>query len=380
MRGRFAFLLLLTALSAQGVMAGSPSGTVDADKRSACDEAAEAMELWDRLDSLHAIAARWLSEQPGSRQRAAGLLYRVTEIDSIERQIESSQRLLQEVQIGPDHPVGRAAIDGLDRAAADGEDLRGFDAAAFLDRFDREIRTARDGAALAWLAHACRIADIEVFCIDAGLDDAIVRHDGANLFSRAALYPDAGPERFTALVLEARETRTYEPVLLQTWFEALAAVDTEEPGLDAHDRLLGAYSVTLAYGIPGYALLEPTCATGVEPDSDHERACDRVLDDMAENGDTDLARLIPSAIRAERAEARGLANRAAAFDAEKHRIHERLTCGASAIETLLEAGDDATVRDYLKGIVDHGESEGRLRFAEAHGIECDAKPEAVASR
>lgn len=369
-----AFVLFVVAASVVGPACAGDANSTGAKPDS---ELAAAHERNLELDQVLPKAADWLLEHHDQRKRAAGLLYHVDATKRIDAQAASVEKLAGD-NLFRDYPsVRQAGLDALARAEARNDKMRKFGPGELLDRFEQAIRTTTDGAALAWLANACASADIEAFCIDAGLDDSIVRHDGANLFSRSALLPQADPERFEALILEADETRIYENVFLKTWFDALTAVDAGSQ-LDDHAHLLGAYSVALAYAVPGLRDLSQACGAAVAPGSELELACDRVLDDMAEDGDTALTQLLmPSALRARRASARGFDQRAAELEAEKQRIHQRASCAASEVEALLEDGNDSTVRQYLELLVQHGEIEGVDRFVEDHGIDCSGPEDAT---
>src|SRR6056297_1016560 len=314
-------------------------------------------------------AARWLLEHTAPRKRAAGLLYSVSQSGMLEAQAAMVERTTTDENLREYDSIRQSALDALDRAETRNDDLPALEPTELLDRFEKAIRTTTDGAALAWLAAACATANIEAFCVDAGLDDAIVRHDGANLFSRGALLNDPARETTEALILDAYQTKSYLMVLLDTWFDALSATNAGLQ-LDDHERLLGAYTVALAYAIPAYGPLARSCGADVEPDSELELACDRILDDMSEHGDTALAQLMPSVIRADRAKARGRDQLAAELEAEKQRLHKRASCAWSEIKALLEAGDGSRVRQYLSLLSAHGEIEGLGRFAEANGIAC----------
>ncbi|MEX2498062.1 MAG: hypothetical protein WD397_04205 [Wenzhouxiangellaceae bacterium] len=374
MQSLFALIVFVASASVSG-----PASAGDANRTNAAPDLDAAREINRKLQQALPQAADWLLEHQDPRKRAAGLLHRVGAGVTLDAQAEFVERMATDDRFRDHDSIRQAALDALTRAEARDDDLGTFEPAELLDRIEKAIRTTTDGAALAWLATACATADIEAFCIDAGLDDAIVRHDGANLFSRGSLLNNPTSDQIEALILDADETRTYWNVFLNTWFDALSAVDAGAQ-VDDHVRLLGASSMAMAYAIPAYQYLDQACGAAVTPDSELELACDRLLDDMAENGDTALTQLMPSSIRARRASARGLDQRAAEFEAEKQRIHERLSCAASEIEALLEDGNGSRVRQYLGLLLEHGEIKGRERFAETHGIDCSARAELAAAK
>ncbi|MBS3824145.1 MAG: hypothetical protein KGY53_09610 [Wenzhouxiangellaceae bacterium] len=374
MQKLFAFVFFATLASV-----GGPAFAGDANNATANPDRdlAEARELDRQLQQALPRTARWLLEHKDPRKRAAGLLYSVSQNGMLEAQAAMVERTTTDEHLRQYDSIRQSALDALDRAKTRNDELPALKPAELLDRFEKAVRTTTDGAALAWLATACATADIEMFCIDAGLDDAIVRHDGANLFSRGALLNDPTSDQIEALILDANETKTYWAAFLTTWFDALGAVDAGAL-LDNHERLLNAYTMAMAYAIPAYQYLDQACGAAVTPGSELELACDRVLDDMAEHGDTALTQLMPSSVRARRASARGLDRRAAEFEAEKQRLHARASCAASEIEALLEASSGSTIRRYLALLVEHGESEGMVRFVEARGIDCSTPADLAA--
>lgn len=367
--------LLLTFLA----LIGGPAFADDPNHATANPDPdlAAARDLSHKLDQAMPQTVAWLIEHRDPGKRAAGLLYRVEASKGIDTQAALVEEMTGDDRFRDYPSIRQAALDALTRAETREEKLQKLEPAELLDRFERAIRATTDGAALAWLATACATAEIETFCIDAGLDDAIVRHDGANLFSRGALLDDPTSDQIETLILDAHDTRTYWNVFLKTWFDALGAVDAGAQ-LDDNERLLGAYSVALAYAIPAYQYLDQACGAAVTPGSELELACDRVLDEMTERGDTALAQLMPSSVRARRASARGLDRRAAEFEAEKQRLHALASCAASEIEALLEASNGAKIHQYLGLLLEHGEIEGRKHFAESHGIDCSPSEELAA--
>lgn len=378
MQYRLTATLVLFAAASFGVCSvahGTGDHRLASDPQLAAVPDRDTTERQERSRILNAArddAARWLLEHDDPRKQAAGLLDRISVAHSIELQRDWSERLLQHERVQPDGPVGRAATDGIDRVAAASDDLAEFQDARLLTRIERQIRRTTDGAALAWLATTCRIAGIQAFCIEAGLDEAIVRHDGANLFSRGALFDD--PERFPELVLEARATDNHVLELVRTWFEALAEADPEAR-LSDHDRLVASFSWALAHAVPAYGPLSITCGPEVVPGSRLDIACERVLEALSRNSDTAIARLVSLTIQAERAEARGRDPLADEIEARKQRLHERFSCAARSSAEVLERDEGGAVAEYIALISEHGELEGQLRFAESRGIDCsDGEP------
>lgn len=329
------FILSISALvfcvatnTVQSADGGSSAGEPGASDRPVVEPASE-------LANPYEPTARWLLNRPDARQRAAGLLY-------------------------------------LSSSMLDGGEL---DAEALLDEFERSIRTTTDGAALAWLATACASAGITDFCVDAGLDDAIVRHDKSNLFSRLALIPhadcdsDTNAEARKHLLLDARSSRSYLNDLTGIWFRALDS----GPGMDAlqtaHEKLIGALSISIAYAIPGYQYLSTACTDQAEAGSELERACTRILNDLSLGADSLADERISAGIKANRAEQRGESEEAATL--KQRNVYEmaRTTCIHQEFESL-SANSEAVTREYVRLLVEHGESEAVNGLARRYGIDC----------
>lgn len=287
--------------------------------------------------------ARWLLNRSDARQRAAGLLYLSSTV------------------------LGGGALD----------------ADALLDEFEQTIKSSTDGAALAWLATACASADITDFCVEAGLDDAVVRHDKSNLFSRLALVPhadgdsDANAEARKQLLLDARSSRSYLNELTGIWFKAL----NSGPGTDAlqtaHEKLIGAVSISNAYAIPAYQYLSTACTDQAEAGSELERACTRILNELSSGADSLADERISQAIQAKQAEQRGEHDLAAKL--KQRNVYEtaRMTCIHKEFESL-SASDDAVAREYVRLLVEHGEPEAANRLARRYEIDCSDPPDPMA--
>ncbi|MGK7294850.1 MAG: hypothetical protein ACNS61_03355, partial [Candidatus Wenzhouxiangella sp. M2_3B_020] len=61
---------------------------------------------------------------------------------------------------------------------------------------------------------------------------------------------------------------------------------------------------------------------------------------------------------------------AADYEARKQRLHARWTCAVRPTEAVLKHDEDGAVAEHMALIVEHGELEGRIRFAESRGIDC----------
>src|SRR6056297_2140811 len=315
-------------------------------------------------------AARWLLEHTAPRKRAAGLLYSVSQSGMLEAQAAMVERTTTDENLREYDSIRQSALDALDRAETRNDDLPALEPTELLDRFEKAIRTTTDGAALAWLAAACATADIEAFCVDAGLDDAIVRHDGANLLSRLTLvpYPEAGTSE--RLIIEAENTRNYASQLTAVWFEAL----DEGPGAAVLTRpdlkLTAAFSISMAYGIPAYGPVIKACQEEITPGGELDKACGRIADRMISDSQTLIGQLMGYSLASSRAEARG--DQATVALLEQRKVFERAvnSCRATALTDDLENIDESDARNFMEMLGKHGEIEAWARLAAQHDIDC----------
>jgi len=325
-------------------------------------------------------AARWLLEHNDPRKRAAGLLYSASEGGMLDAQAALVESMATDDRFREHDSIRQSGIDALARAEARSDELGAFEPAVLLDRFEKAIRTTTDGAALAWLAAACATADIEAFCIDAGLDDAIVRHDGANLFSRLALFPGAQAQKRDRLVIEAENTRNYVSQLTAVWFEALdegpVAAVLKRPDI----KLTGAIASSMAYGIPAYQSVTQACRAEITPGGELDRACARIAERMISESHTLIGQLVGFSLASSRAEARD--DQATVALLEQRKVFENAvhSCRATALTDDLENIDESNAREFMELLGKHGEIEAWARLAAQHDIDCSnpVDPTAVA--
>jgi len=348
------------------VFAGEAGGTeMEPDP-----DIAAARELNHKLDQAMPQAANWLMEHPDSRKRAAGLLYRVGAGQRIDAQAALVEKMTGDDPFRDYPSIRQAALDALTRAEAREDDLRKLEPAVLLDRFEKAIRSTTDGAALAWLATACATADIEPFCVDAGLDDAIVRHDGANLFSRLTLFPDAQAETRDRLIIEAENTTNYVSQLAAVWFEAI----DEGPGATMlntpYDRLVGTFSISMAQAIPAYQPVSLACRAEITPGGELDRACARIAERMMSESHTLIGQLVGFSLASSRASARD--DQATVDLLEQRKVYENAvhSCRATALTDDLESLDESDAREFMELLGKHGEIEAYARLAAQHGIDC----------
>ncbi len=229
------------------------------------------------------------------------------------------------------------------------------------------VRSTTDGAAMLWLAHACRAADIQQQCIGAGLDDAIVAYDSANLFARTALFPK---DRVADLITETRRESLYYFALIEAWYDALsrgpAAEEVRSPG----DRLAQAYAIGAAWSTPAYASLVETCRNA-SPGAALDRACQNLASRMVEAGESMLSFMIGRSIE-RRGEPAAEEERSAAQLAS-----DRASCQMQALEPVITSQDDKGIREFIQLLKRHGEFEAWDRLAAEHDVDCSDPPPLV---
>jgi len=351
---------------------GGPALAGGSDRSAAASDPdiAAAKEQNRKLQQALPAAAEWLLEHSDPRKRAAGLLYRVDAGQRLDAQAEMVERMTTDERYRDYDSVRQAALDALTRAEAAHEELESLTPIELLDRFDQAIRTTTDGAALAWLASACASADIEAFCIDAGLDDAIVRHDDANLLSRLALVPDIEAEMRDRLIIEAKNASDYLIQLPVVWFEALDEGPAVAVLKTPYDKLVAAFSISMAYGIPAYGQVTKACQEEIAPGGELDRACGRMADRMISDSRTAISQSIGFSLASSRAAARD--DQATVARLEQRKVFENAvrSCRATALTEALENLDESSARDFMKMLDKHGEIEAWARLAAQHEVDC----------
>jgi hypothetical protein len=333
------------------VLAVSAQGTEPASEMITPDAGVKAPQETEPRDPL-AETAIWLSERSDPRQHAAGLLYRFSMIGRVQ-------------------------------AARSGDDA--IDAASTLDELERAIERTTDGAALAWLALACSGAGIAEFCIERGLDEAIVSHDGGNFFSRATLRPRAGVDETHRLLLEATVRRTYEPERVALWHEALQRYDWQaalEPrGVTLADAPFSELSFALLAGFSSFSVpasLVEACESAPSGSAAIDRACREIASEMAKRGRTASHRLMGLRLLSKRARSSGDAELAVCLDADLDELRNRFYCQSRALSAIVGHADAELQRDYVRWLHAGGEIGALERLAELADLDCSSPPDARA--
>jgi len=286
----------------------------------------------DELVIDYQAMANWMWQQDASRQRAAALTLLSSSL--VKKHVTAGSALPEEI---------RAAVNGN-----------------------------ADGATLFWLAMACNHAKITPRCIEAGLDDAIIAHDQANLFSRQLLYPDADPALENQLLLEAFSANSYIIDAVLLWFDALANAPSQQRRLDANEQLAGAFMIALAASSTAFAIVA-NCRDTFGSDSRLAQACDRIIDAMDSSHSDLISERLALELRQSRAEAVGNTALARTLAQEHKLMNDWLTCQGKSIDPMLMESQ-VNALEYVELLSNYGEYQAIQRFAMQHGIDC-ARPQ-----
>ncbi len=223
-----------------------------------------------------------------------------------------------------------------------------------------EVRSTTDGAAMLWLAHACRANGLSEECTKEGLDDAIVKDDGGNLYARMALHDDRDLPR---LILDSRRESMYGPELIESWYRGLSSVGERHRLDTAGRRLTDAMEIASLWNRDaiGYALLEPCRSVPME--SALLRACEALADRLIRSATNTLESSIATlALRPSRA--------TEAERASHSRIANHTDCLRMALQPEVNAMDNLAVRRFLDEFKRVDEFEAWAQLAATYAIDC----------
>lgn len=255
-------------------------------------------------------SARWMLEQPDAQMRAAGLL----------------------------------ALAGEQAGS------RSIEPDAFLASTQQLLDESAPASALFLLAHGCKQLDLTSACIEAGLDDAIIRRDGGNPLSRGALY-GPGSEGFRDVLLSAESVDDHTAAFALAWHEALISNETDPDGQG--DPLVAALSLAFSIPSPGYSHLLDACGNAVGKDEALDEACRRLAGMLQQGHMNLLTQSLGYAMARSRAEALGEDELAAKYGEERQDVmNEAAGLARNAHELLIAPSDQ---RQFLQRWRDEGE-------------------------
>lgn len=237
--------------------------------------------------------------------------------------------------------------------------------AEFLDHLQGLIKQADTALARALLAHLCAVKEIRGDCIDLGLDDAIVRHDGAELFARLQLTELDDTERLRDLIMAAQnlDERHMDYALLLN------------DAMEAHGGFV-AWEFAAAPLIQGLSLSPPyspfvnICGSPSPDDPELDRACDRSAQRMMEDGSSLISAVIGSSVSALRRTAQGDPHAQELHDQWRASISEHVLCRGEHTDEVMMSADAQFMREFLEHWRQHGEASAWSMVEEMAGVDC----------
>ena len=235
----------------------------------------------------------------------------------------------------------------------------------FSGRLHALIDAADSALARALLAHLCASQGVQEDCIDRGLDDAIVRFDGADLVARLHLADADDANRVRQVIIQAQTLNErymdYALLLLDAMDEHGGFVTTEL----AAAPLLHGLSLS-----PPFANFSRQCASPSPEDPELDHACERILDQMMGDHSSLLLTAIGSAVSAQRLQARGDSDAQARHEQWRDESNQQIACFGSASEAIWETADGQFVREFLKHWQAYGEASALIMVANQAGLDC----------
>jgi len=154
------------------------------------------------------------------------------------------------------------------------------------------------------------------------------------------------------------------------WYEALDEGPAVAVLKTPYDKLVAAFSISMAYGIPAYGQVTKACQEEIAPGGELDRACGRMADRMISDSRTAISQSIGFSLASSRAAARD--DQATVARLEQRKVFENAvrSCRATALTEALENLDESSARDFMKMLDKHGEIEAWARLAAQHEVDC----------
>ena len=209
--------------------------------------------------------------------------------------------------------------------------------------------------------------------MDAGLDDAIVRYDGGNFFSRMALRKQPDADEVRRLLIESSVQRIYVPELAAVWHDALQHHDVQVGDKAVSDLPLSL--LTAMNAVPPSRGLIEACSSGIDVSSNWHDLCGRLGAEMATAGRTVAQRWRGWSLLEKRAEALGDSDRATEYATELTAFRNRYACLSVSISTRIDELDPAGQSEFIRWLVEDGELGAMERLAERNRLDCSDPPD-----
>ncbi len=237
----------------------------------------------------------------------------------------------------------------------------------FFDRLYALIDTADTPLARALLAQLCASNHIRSDCVRRGLDDAIVRHDGAELLARLQITERDDTERARSIIFAAQTLKER-----QMDFALLLLDAMEDQGDFAAPEFA---SVPLVYGLtlmPHFTPFSDLCGLPSAEDTELNQACERTQDLMMKARFSMLLNSLGSAVSARRLEAQGDSDAQERHEQWRARFTGQMACFAASNEGVWETADAQFMREFLEHWQKHGEASAWSMIGEKAGLECES--------
>ena len=234
-----------------------------------------------------------------------------------------------------------------------------------VDRLYTLIDAADSALARALLAQLCASKGVQDDCIRRGLDDAIVRFDGADLIARLQLTDVEDADRVRQVIVEAQslnERHMDYALLLLDAMEAHGGFVTTEL---AAAPLLHGLSLS-----PPFANFARQCASPSPEDPELNQACERMLDLMMRDRSSLILTSIGAAVTAQRLQAQGDPDAQERHEQWRDQSNEQIACFGSASEETWETADAKFVRQFLEHWQAYGEASALAMTAEKARVDC----------
>jgi len=227
------------------------------------------------------------------------------------------------------------------------------------------IERSDSALARALTAQACAMKDLQAHCRRRGLDDAIVRLDGAELFARIYLTGIDDLERTREVLLAAEG-------LAERYTElALLILD----GMEAHGGFLPLELSTAPLfaalsTMPPLVSISRFCVAQAMDDYELDQACERLVGNMVNEAGSLMLNMLGASLMAQRAEAHGDPEAVDRYEQWRAGFFEWMGCTSAVSQEFWESADTAFVREFLRYWQRHGEARAQAMVAERAGLDC----------
>jgi len=215
-------------------------------------------------------------------------------------------------------------------------------------------------------ARVCAMKDLQAECRRRGLDEAIVRLDGAELFARTDLtgIDDLKRTREVLVAAEGLAERHMELALLL--LDAMEAHGGFQP-LELSITPLSVFLSTT----PSLASISRLCVEQAMDGSELDQACERLLDSMVNEAASFILNMLGASVMAQRAEAHGDQEAMDRYEQWRAGFYEWMGCASVVRQEFWESADTTFMREFFRYWQRHGEARAYALVAERAGLDCE---------